>query len=291
MHYNTLYIDENQPVPADATAIALWTLDAGATPTKQVHIQPIADGDLDIEPGVERVVEGISFTSPTSATVIGVIPHMHTLGKEISVRLTRGLTGEDVCLANIPKWDFHWQQVYQYAEDDHVPLFFGDTIHLSCIYDNSTANQPVVNGVRQEPRQVGWGEGTLDEMCLNYLVTTVPWVGNEPGRCPGASACIRECPEGDALCPVQCFGLAGNECVSCAVAPLYDGCGREHCLGTLIGLGICLDSCTLGDNLLGCAATECRTDLDAHYACLEGPMRAGLCDSHLDTCDVKLGSD
>ena len=29
--------------------------------------------------------------------------------------------------------------------------------------------QPLINGVRQMPRDVKWGEGTTDEMCLGIL--------------------------------------------------------------------------------------------------------------------------
>jgi len=42
-------------------------------------------------------------------------------------------------------------------------------LRLTCRYDNSPDNQPIVNGEQVAPRDVRWGEGTLDEMCLLYM--------------------------------------------------------------------------------------------------------------------------
>jgi hypothetical protein len=49
-----------------------------------------------------------------------------------------------------------------------------DTIRLRCRYDNTAARQPVIDGVPQAPRDVRWGEGTFDEMCINFFYATVP---------------------------------------------------------------------------------------------------------------------
>ena len=45
----------------------------------------------------------------------------------------------------------------------------GDRIELTCVWDNSAENQPWVGGERQPPRRVGWGDGSLDEMCLGGI--------------------------------------------------------------------------------------------------------------------------
>jgi len=31
------------------------------------------------------------------------------------------------------------------------------------------SGEPVIQGERLQPRQVGWGDGSLDEMCLSYV--------------------------------------------------------------------------------------------------------------------------
>lgn len=51
----------------------------------------------------------------------------------------------------------------------HYNNLAGDTIKLDCWYDNSEANQPIVDGQPKQPETVGWGEGTYDEMCLGVL--------------------------------------------------------------------------------------------------------------------------
>ena len=48
----------------------------------------------------------------------------------------------------------------------------GDRVEMTCVWDNSPENQPVVGGVKQTPRDVTWGEGTLDEMCLGGVTLT-----------------------------------------------------------------------------------------------------------------------
>jgi hypothetical protein len=48
-------------------------------------------------------------------------------------------------------------------------LFAEDTLTVRCEYDNSPANQSLLNGQRIQPRDVTWGEGSLAEMCLNYV--------------------------------------------------------------------------------------------------------------------------
>jgi len=45
----------------------------------------------------------------------------------------------------------------------------GDTIRVSCTFDNSKADQPVIGAAQLQPRYVLWGEGTTDEMCLGML--------------------------------------------------------------------------------------------------------------------------
>jgi hypothetical protein len=63
-----------------------------------------------------------------------------------------------------------WQRSYRFAK----PRIFkpGDTLGITCHWDNSEANQPLVGGVKQAPRDVNWGEGTGDEMCLGIFLIT-----------------------------------------------------------------------------------------------------------------------
>jgi hypothetical protein len=91
---------------------------------------------------------------------------MHTRGVDISVELNPGTPGARTLL-HIPRWSFHWQDSYYLAEP--VEAEPGDVVRVSCRFDNSAGNQPIVGTKRLGARYVLWGEGTTDEMCLGLL--------------------------------------------------------------------------------------------------------------------------
>lgn len=92
--------------------------------------------------------------------------HMHTLGTAGSVAVVRDGGAED-CLLRIDDWDFSWQGGYTLREPLRVSP--DDALRISCTWDNGAANQPVIDGQVLEPRDVQWGEGTTDEMCLGVM--------------------------------------------------------------------------------------------------------------------------
>jgi Copper type II ascorbate-dependent monooxygenase, C-terminal domain len=96
----------------------------------------------------------------------GVAGHMHLRGADIRLDLNPG-TPSAHTLLHIPRWDFHWQDAYYLAQP--VDANLGDTIRVTCRFDNSAKRQPIVKGRRLKPRYVLWGEGTTDEMCLGLL--------------------------------------------------------------------------------------------------------------------------
>ena len=98
--------------------------------------------------------------------IYGVAGHMHLRGVDIRVELNPGTPRARVLL-HIPHWHFHWQDAYYLEQPiDAAP---GDTIRVTCRFDNSAQAQPVVKGRPLAPRYVLWGEGTTDEMCLGLL--------------------------------------------------------------------------------------------------------------------------
>lgn len=175
VHYNTLGL-EPAAIPADRTAVELWTLPDGESPKLEVLSFPLADVDLDIPAGDPNVVEESSVSLDQLnglRRTIGVFPHMHTLGTSIRLDAVHS-DGTSQCVVDIPDWNFAWQQAYFFEEASRLLIGNNDQLKLRCTFDNSPTNQQTVNGVLQEPRQVGWGEGTNDEMCLVYLYVTVP---------------------------------------------------------------------------------------------------------------------
>ena len=103
-------------------------------------------------------------------TIYGVAGHMHLRGRDISITIDPG-TPKQQTLLHIPAWDFHWQDVYYLVHP--VTVNAGDTIRVSCTFDNSRADQPVIGTKQLTPRYVLWGEGTTDEMCLGMLDVAV----------------------------------------------------------------------------------------------------------------------
>lgn len=95
--------------------------------------------------------------------------HMHELGTS-QTSTVHHADGTESCLLDTPDWDFNWQGAYKLVEP--VVLGPGDSVEMSCTWDNSAANQPVVDGEVQEPKDVEWGEGTSDEMCLGGFYVT-----------------------------------------------------------------------------------------------------------------------
>ena len=90
--------------------------------------------------------------------VYGVLGHMHELGRSFRMELNPGKDNA-VLMLDIPRWDFHWQDSYQFAEP--LEITFGSVLRMSCAWDNTLSD---------DPRYVVWGEGTADEMCFGTVM-------------------------------------------------------------------------------------------------------------------------
>jgi len=97
--------------------------------------------------------------------------HMHLRGTQASFEIKRA-GGGDECMLDIPNWNFHWQNSYELSEPK--PFSPGDQLAIECHWDNSPANQPVIDGAQVPPKDLAWGEGTGDEMCLGALYISEP---------------------------------------------------------------------------------------------------------------------
>ena len=180
VHYNMEHLAPGEAPEGDVTELALWTLPAGALPDRIVRRKGAMVLPLSIPAGEPHVVVEqqwtggvLSAVGPTLAAVpaqiIGETPHMHALGTRLSATRTDE-AGNSMCLADVPRWDFTWQFDYAYASDAAVALGQNDLITVRCEYDNSAENQQLdASGALRAPRDVGFGEGTSDEMCLNYV--------------------------------------------------------------------------------------------------------------------------
>lgn len=287
VHYNLLAGD---PEP-DSTEFHV----AVTTDPPEFHTTtfPTAILDLDIGAGEPSARHRATFRSYRSdpLRLIGVTPHMHLLGTSIGMNMVppTAETGDNDCLIQVPEWDFNWQQGYRFMADDEVMLQPGAGLELQCIYDNSETNQPVINGERLAPRDVEWGEGTLDEMCLLYVQYEEPWTGPPQQGCDALPDCLAGCSDGDTQCLLSCEGL-GGACRVCALEGTL-GCAQSECLTSLAPAAGCIQECILSYAMLGgsfdrCMATECPDTWPAARDCVSGVVDAGTCTAQLNGCGV-----
>lgn len=110
------------------------------------------------------------FGISESGWALATMGHMHELGASIHVEHNPD-SPDAYTLLDIPDWDFDWQGEYWFKEP--IWLEAGDTVRITCTWDNR------VTRFNPEPRYVVWGEGTRDEMCLNYL-TILPAEAGTP---------------------------------------------------------------------------------------------------------------
>ncbi|HWQ32912.1 MAG TPA: hypothetical protein VNQ79_08655 [Blastocatellia bacterium] len=149
----------------DLTQIGLYF--ANKPVQKEVQYLPLANTGFTIPAGEKRYQVTASFPVPLSARIVSITPHMHLLGREMKVEITRpGQAAE--CLINIPDWNFQWQGTYLYKQP--VAVQTGATLRVTAYYDNSASNPLNPNN---PPKPVKWGEATTDEMCVVFFGYTL----------------------------------------------------------------------------------------------------------------------
>jgi uncharacterized protein (TIGR03437 family) len=129
--------------------------------------------------------------------LVGVLPHMHLLGRESHVSMLSPDGAAATPLIDIMDWDFNWQGLYNYVQP--VAVTPGSRIQFSKFYDNSVNN---ARNPSSPPVAVGWGEQTTDEMAVTFFDYTqdrqhlippafssdniVNGASHAPGAAPGA---------------------------------------------------------------------------------------------------------
>jgi len=158
----------------DLTQVALY-FNQGRI-ARPMHLFPLANTHLRIPPGDKSYELRASLPVIFDATLLTVFPHMHVLGRRMTVTATLP-DGTTKPLVDVPDWDFSWQGFYSYKQPVHLPA--GSRVDLVAHYDNSTGN-PL--NPSSPPKLVTWGEQTTDEMCLCYLGFTVDAEHTPPGK-------------------------------------------------------------------------------------------------------------
>jgi hypothetical protein len=122
--------------------------------------------DIDIPAGDADWRTTASYTLPKDVTLVGIVPHMHLLGKSVVVRAE--LPDNTIkTLVDIPAWNYAWQDEFYYEQP--FPLPAGTRIVMEGAFDNSAGNP---SNPSKPPRRVAWGDGTLDEMLFCFLLVS-----------------------------------------------------------------------------------------------------------------------
>jgi hypothetical protein len=105
---------------------------------------------------------------PEPVLLYAITPHMHLLGRSMSVDLNPG-TPTARTLLDQPAYNFDDQS--EQVLPQPVRINAGDTIRVTCTHDATLRSQlPQLKTLK--PRYVVWGDGTSDEMCLAILTMT-----------------------------------------------------------------------------------------------------------------------
>lgn len=129
---------------------------------------PAGDADVKHDFKVSLSLVQAVFPGIKTIEVYSAMMHMHQLGAKATLFAEKD--AEYQCFVDIPKWDFNWQLLYNLKKP--ISLGPGDKLGIQCHFDNSAANQPIIDGKKQTPKDVYWGDGTLDEMCLGVFYVT-----------------------------------------------------------------------------------------------------------------------
>lgn len=151
----------------DSTKVILHFYPPGETGIREVYAAPVLQNwSLSIPPN-----QVTSFTAqypnsggvPINYSVLSVFPHMHLLGNNIRAYAVTP-ANDTVKFANIPHWDFHWQDFYFFKYLQKVPV--GSVMKGEATYDNTVNN---MHNPNNPPVWVFAGESTTDEMFLVYF--------------------------------------------------------------------------------------------------------------------------
>jgi len=150
----------------DQSRMALYFAKPEEKITDLMRVATLGNPLFKLKPDVADNAVNATMILPYGATLHQIMPHMHLLGKEMTVT-AQTPAGETIPLIRIKDWEFQWQMAYRYEKPIYLPK--GTKLELKAIFDN-TANNP--NQPFQPPREIHFGEETTDEMCFAFLGLT-----------------------------------------------------------------------------------------------------------------------
>jgi hypothetical protein len=151
--------------------------------THEVYSQIGLEQEFEIPPHTANyTVSASPRRLPDRGALLAVAPHMHLRGK--SFRLISRHSEEESVLLDVPRYDFNWQHVYEFAEP--LPLESVGELEFFTSFDNSEANP-----VNPDPTQhVTWGDQTWEEMAVAFFEIAVPRHKTSDANAQGATSAV-----------------------------------------------------------------------------------------------------
>ncbi len=289
-HFNSVYTDI-APVESE---FHLWTRDE--PPAYVVRAMPFANLNFEVMAGDPESVHVEEFKNLSSESwrVLGSAAHLHLLASRVKVEVIKRRTEENQCVLDIPDWDFDWQMAYFFSDDQWMTVDPGDRVRLTCVYDNSLENQPVIDGQRLAPRDVSWGGGTFDEMCLNFLIVAEEFDEDSLATgelCDQFKSCRDQCDDPFGIgCLFNC-GTTELDCGECLLGGAQR-CANRFCDAELDDALPCIYNCAQGAQAGGdidsCLLERCPAERNALNDCLRPRIEGGFCNENLSACNIEF---
>lgn len=137
-----------------------------AAPAKLVGSIWLANYQLDIPPGESRYEMKTTYVLPKEVIMVGVVPHMHLLGKSMEAVAVLP-DGRRQPIVNVPAWNYNWQDEYYFERPFKLPA--KTRLEVTAVYDNSADNP---SNPSSPPRRMTWGDETTDEMLFCFFLLT-----------------------------------------------------------------------------------------------------------------------
>lgn len=141
----------------DGSVVQICTVPAGSRPnTAGITFLGTENfnGPFGMPPGANSFTSRCTNNSPGPVTVIGFLPHMHTIGTHMKTDLTR-LDGTTATIFDRP-FQFDYQVAYRIPRTVVMP---GETLTSTCSFFNDTGGN------------VAFGQSTQQEMCYQFTVS------------------------------------------------------------------------------------------------------------------------
>ena len=159
-----LHYTANGTAGTDQTRIGM--LLAKEPPARRAFVGLVNDGGFVIPPGDPAYQASASVTLASDVELLSAGPHMHLRGKAMDLRAVYP-GGESEMLFHVPRYDFNWQQLYQFHTARTAPR--GTKLDVVGVWDNSPGNR-----FNPDPRaEVHWGDQSWEEMLLAIVTMSI----------------------------------------------------------------------------------------------------------------------